>query len=147
MGAMGVSNHRRLDCLLNRLFRRRSKKALKLCVIGLCERSSPVAGEFPNKGPVTRKMFPFYEVIMEFNFHYALYFIMFDKLATCYCAWIFMYIFIFFGLWNAKVMIYMCCHVKTRSPCNSLFAGAKWVIFPLVAWHQTGRISVFWVPV
>ena len=33
----GVSNHRRLDCLLNRLFRRRSKKASKLSVTGLCE--------------------------------------------------------------------------------------------------------------
>ena len=28
----GVSNHRRLDCLLNRLFRRRSKKSSKLLV-------------------------------------------------------------------------------------------------------------------
>ena len=30
----GVSNHHRLDCLLNRLFRRRSKKTSKLCVTG-----------------------------------------------------------------------------------------------------------------
>ena len=33
----GVSNHRRIDCLLNRLFRRRSKKTSKLRVTGLCE--------------------------------------------------------------------------------------------------------------
>ena len=33
----GVSNHRRLDCLFNRLFRRRSKKTSKLHVTGLCE--------------------------------------------------------------------------------------------------------------
>ena len=33
----GVSNHRRLDCLLNDLFRRRSKKTTKLRVTGLCE--------------------------------------------------------------------------------------------------------------
>ena len=33
----GVSNHRRLDCLLNRLFRRRSKKTSKLRVTGLCK--------------------------------------------------------------------------------------------------------------
>ena len=32
----GVSNHRRLDCLLNRLFRSRSKKASKLRITGLC---------------------------------------------------------------------------------------------------------------
>ena len=36
MSAMCVSNHRRLYCLLNRLFRRRSKKASKLRATGLC---------------------------------------------------------------------------------------------------------------
>ena len=43
----GVLNHRRLDCLLNRLFRRRSKKTSKLRVTGLGAGNSPVAGEFP----------------------------------------------------------------------------------------------------
>ena len=43
----GVSNHRRIDCLLNRLFRHRSKKTSKLCVTRLCEGKSPVTGEFP----------------------------------------------------------------------------------------------------
>ena len=33
------------DYLLNRLFRRRSKKTSKLRVIGLCEGKSPVTGE------------------------------------------------------------------------------------------------------
>ena len=42
-----VSNHRLLYCLLNRLFRRRSKKTPKLRVTGVCERNSPVTGEFP----------------------------------------------------------------------------------------------------
>ena len=41
-GYNGISNHQRLDCLLNRLFRRRSKKTSKLC-----EENSPVTGEFP----------------------------------------------------------------------------------------------------
>ena len=41
-----VSNHRRLDCLLNRLFKRRSKKTSKLCVTGLCEGNWRVTGEF-----------------------------------------------------------------------------------------------------
>ena len=45
----GVSNHRRLDCLLSRLFRRRSKKKSKLRVSGLCEGNSPVTGEFPTQ--------------------------------------------------------------------------------------------------
>ena len=43
----GVSHHRRLDCLLNGLFRRRSKKTSKLRVTGLCEPNSSVTGEFP----------------------------------------------------------------------------------------------------
>ena len=43
----GVWNHRRLDCLLNRLFKRRSKKTSKLRVTGLCDGYSPVTGEFP----------------------------------------------------------------------------------------------------
>ena len=43
----GVSNHRRVDCLPNRLFRRRSKKTSKLCVTGLCAGNSLVTDEFP----------------------------------------------------------------------------------------------------
>ena len=43
----GVSNHQPRDYLRNRLFRRRSKKTLKLRVTGLCEGNSPVTGEFP----------------------------------------------------------------------------------------------------
>ena len=45
----GVSNHRHLDCLLNRLFRCKSKKTSKLRVTGLCEGNSPVSGEFPSQ--------------------------------------------------------------------------------------------------
>ena len=60
-----VSNHQLLDCLLNRLFRLRSKKTPKLCVTGICEGNPPVTGRFPHKRPVTRKMFPFNDVIME----------------------------------------------------------------------------------
>ena len=46
-GRDGVSNHQRRDCLLNRLFRRRSKKIPKLRLIGLCAGNSPLTGEFP----------------------------------------------------------------------------------------------------
>ena len=48
----GVSNHRRLDCLPNNQLRRRSKKTSKRRVIDV------------HKGPVTRKMFPFDDVII-----------------------------------------------------------------------------------
>ena len=42
-----VSNHQRLYCLLNRLFRCRSKIASKLRVTGFCAWNSPVTVEFP----------------------------------------------------------------------------------------------------
>ena len=42
-----VSNHQPHDCLLNRLFTRRSKKTSKLRTIGLCAGNSPETGEFP----------------------------------------------------------------------------------------------------
>ena len=44
-----VSNHQPHDFLLNRLFRRRSKKTSKLRVTGLCEGNSPVTSEFPTQ--------------------------------------------------------------------------------------------------
>ena len=59
-GCDSVSNHQPYDCLLNRLFRRRSKENIKApCHWPLC-------GEFtgnrwipPHKWPVTREGFPF----------------------------------------------------------------------------------------
>ena len=56
----GVSNHHPHGCLLNR----RSKKTSKLRVTGLCVGNSPGPVNSPHKGPVTRKMFPFDDVIM-----------------------------------------------------------------------------------
>ena len=60
----GVSNHQPHGCSLNRLFRRRSKRTSKLRVTGLCVGNSPGPVNSPHKGPVTRKMFPFDDVIM-----------------------------------------------------------------------------------
>ena len=59
-----VSNHQPHDCLLKHLFRRRSKTTSKLRVTGLCVGNSPGPVNSPHKGPVTRKMFPFDDVIM-----------------------------------------------------------------------------------
>ena len=44
-----VSNHRRPDCLLNSLFRLRSKKTSKIRVAGHCEGNPPVTGLFPSQ--------------------------------------------------------------------------------------------------
>ena len=46
-GRDGVPNHQPHACLLNRSFRRRSKKTSKPRVTGLCAGYSPVTGEFP----------------------------------------------------------------------------------------------------
>ena len=54
----GVSNHQPRYCLLNCLFRCRTKKTPKLRVTGLCAENSP------HKRPTTRKLFPFDDVIM-----------------------------------------------------------------------------------
>ena len=56
-----LTNHHPHGCLLNRLLRRRSKKTSKLCVTGLCE------GNSPHNRPVTRKNFPFDDVIMPYR--------------------------------------------------------------------------------
>ena len=63
----GVSNHQPHAYLLNRLFKSRSKKTSKLCVTSLCVGNSPGPVNSPHKGPVTRKMFPFDDVIMGFT--------------------------------------------------------------------------------
>ena len=60
----GVSNHQPHGCLLKPLFKRRSKKTSKLRVTGLCVGNSPGLVNSPHEGPVTRKMFPFDDVIM-----------------------------------------------------------------------------------
>ena len=60
----GVSNHQPHGCLLNRLFRRRSKKTSKLRVTGFCVGNLPGPVNSPHKGPVTRKMLPFDDVII-----------------------------------------------------------------------------------
>ena len=60
----GVSNYQPHGCLLNRSFRRKSKKTSKLRVTGLCAGNSPGPVNSPHKGPVTRNMFPFDDVIL-----------------------------------------------------------------------------------
>ena len=63
-GHDGVAINQPYDCLYNRLFRRRSKKTSKLRVTGLYAGNSRGPVNSPYKWPVTRKMFPFHDVIM-----------------------------------------------------------------------------------
>ena len=57
----GDSKYRILGCLLNHLFRCRSKKLSKLCVPGLCKGNPTMIG------PVTRKMLPFGDIMIYFS--------------------------------------------------------------------------------
>ena len=57
----GVSNHRRLDCLLNRLFRQRKHQSFASLAFVRGIHRWPMNS--PHKGPTTRKMFP-WDVIM-----------------------------------------------------------------------------------
>ena len=58
------NDHQPHDCLLNRLFRRRSNKTSKLYVTGLCTWNSPVTGEFPAQRAGNAERFPFDDVII-----------------------------------------------------------------------------------
>ena len=58
-----VSNHRRLDCLLDRLFRRRTKKTSKLRVTGLCEGNQSVTRGFTSQRDSNAKLFSFGDII------------------------------------------------------------------------------------
>ena len=60
----GASNHRRLDCVLNRIFKRQSKKTSKLHVMSSMRGIHRWPVDSSQKEPVPRKMFPFDEVIM-----------------------------------------------------------------------------------
>ena len=66
-GHNGVSNHQPHHCLLNRLFGCRSNKTSKLRVTGFVREIHRGPVNSPHKWLVTRKMFPFDDVIMTTN--------------------------------------------------------------------------------
>ena len=59
-----VSNHRRLEFFSQPFVQAQIKETSKLRVTGLCEGWTV---DSPHKGPLTRKMFPFDDVIMDFG--------------------------------------------------------------------------------
>ena len=60
----GVSNHQHLNCLLNRLFRHKSKKHQSSTSLVFVRGIHQWLVDSPHKGPVMRKIFPFDNVIM-----------------------------------------------------------------------------------
>ena len=65
-----ISNHQPRDCFLNRLFRRRSKKHQSSASLAFVRGIHRWPVNSPHKWPVTRKMFPFDDVIMMTQFTY-----------------------------------------------------------------------------
>ena len=65
-GRDGFSNHLRLECLPNRLFRRRSRETPSSASLAFVRGIHRWPVNSPHKGPVTRKMFPLDDVIMPF---------------------------------------------------------------------------------
>ena len=75
-GRDSVSNHQPRDCLLNLLFRRRSRKHQSSASLAFVRGIHRGPVNSPHKWPVTRKMFPFDDVIMNKDdsadsFHHA----------------------------------------------------------------------------
>ena len=67
-GRDGVSDHQPHDCLLKRLFRRRSKKHQSSASLAFVWGIHRWPMNSPHKGSVTRKMFPFNYVILKYRF-------------------------------------------------------------------------------
>ena len=61
----GVSNHRRLDCLLNLCSAADQRKHQSSASLAFVEGIHRWPVNSPHKGPVTQKMFPFDDVIMK----------------------------------------------------------------------------------
>ena len=66
-GPDGVSRHQPHHCLLNRLFRRRSKKTSNSASLAFVRGIHRWPVNSQHKWPVTRKMFPFDDVIMVYT--------------------------------------------------------------------------------
>ena len=117
----GVSNHQPHGCLLNRLFRRRSEKTSKLRVTGLCAGNSPGPVNSPHKGPVTRKMFPFDDVIMHWE---------------CIAM-----------VWSHKYLCYPCCVVPSMTSlavCFSYMHEWKLAVWSMNSNEQHGALLPNW---
>ena len=63
-GRDAVSNHQSHDCLLNRLFGRKRKKISKLRALAFVRAIQRWPVNSPHTWPITRKVFPFDDVIM-----------------------------------------------------------------------------------
>ena len=154
----GVSNHRRLDCLFKRLFRRRSKKTSKHCVTGLCERNSTVAGQFP-KEPFARKMFSFDDITTK-KHQLAIHLVLNDVdfvMIFCFISEVnprpkhapevitfFQLIFVIFDISHWKFCrAHLYAHLKGISRCNTFMIHYNDVIMCAIASQITSLTIVY----
>ena len=123
-----VSNHQPHGYLFNLLFRRISNKTSKLRVTGLCVGNSPGPVNSPHKGTVTRKMFPFDDVIIT------------RRLAiTGYCGVSVMEKWLNLPLWRALFWKFELFVMKLNNNHSHDFYFFRWHSDPLV----TGSLEVF----
>ena len=101
----GVSNHQPHVCLLNRLFRRTSKKTSKLRVTDLCAGNSPGTGEFP------AQMASYAENVSIWWRHHVM------KYAVFYC------VFVLFGWY------YRFCVNSWGPSTHTMMTSSNWNIF------------------
>ena len=140
-GQDGVSNHQLHNCLLNRLLEHRSKKTSKLRVTGLCAENSSVTGDCPHKWPVTRKMFPYDDVIMYFC-------IVISLLLDYWCSFVNVFVihsFLFVkhsGLfsWNPGVLMFVCVSFILVGIDSCQFVPRSWCVLPAIKYEHFTNI-------
>ena len=86
-GRDGVPDNLPNDCLLNRLFRCRSKKTSKLRVTGLCAGNSPATVEFPAQRASNAENVSICDVIMMYKVHGDVYVMRSFDCPLAWCAY------------------------------------------------------------
>ena len=146
-----VSNPRRLDCLLNRLFRCRSKKTSMLLVTCLCEGNSPVTGKFPSQRASNEENVSIWwrqhntwwrhrmETFSSYRKHeYIFAFSYLSRPWNGACCW---KVFIVEDKFNQFSQYDYCwCPGNARSPSNNTESGISLQHWPL-QWRHNGRDS------
>ena len=136
-GCESVSNHQPHDCLLNRLFRRRSKQTSKLRVTGLCAGNSPGAGEFPAQMASYAENVSIWwrhHVLLSFNV-YLVYRMRWTGAVRWEIEW-FDYQWTVFGWWHMMMQMSIVCMdhsvcargtVGDGVTCNVVSRGDRWI--------------------
>ena len=124
-----MSNLQPHHCLLNRVFRRRSKKTSKLRVTGLCAGNSPVTGEFPAQmthNAINVSIGWSHHLFLQCDAHFRgstaleqlCNFLIFHNLIFCYCLLITNFLYISWNTKYAKSVMLLSCRFIVLSWCR-----------------------------